>query len=64
MNKDQVKETIICCDCGLEFDLTYGESEWFLSKGLNIPKRCKPCRQSLRRKLNQEIAERREVQHG
>lgn len=52
---DRVKDRITCCDCGDEFDFTYGEAEWYLSKGLNIPKRCKLCRQELRRKRRGEV---------
>ena len=33
-----------CKDCGKEFELTQGEIEFYESKGLELPKRCKECR--------------------
>ncbi len=35
---------IVCKDCGKTFELTDGERDFFLSKGLSLPKRCKACR--------------------
>ena len=34
----------VCKQCGKEFVLTDGEIEFYKSKGLNLPKRCKDCR--------------------
>lgn len=34
----------ICKQCGREFELTKGEIDFFKSKGLNLPARCKDCR--------------------
>jgi len=34
----------ICKDCGNMFDISKGEEEFFRSKGLELPKRCKDCR--------------------
>lgn len=42
--KKQVYETCVCDACGEEFDITVGEFEFFNSKGLCLPKRCKQCR--------------------
>ena len=33
-----------CEDCDKEFVFTAGEQQFFYSKGLATPKRCKPCR--------------------
>ena len=65
MNKaDEVKERVICCDCGTPFDVTFGEAEWYLSKSLSIPKRCKACRMELRLKQRADRERREEVQRG
>lgn len=34
-----------CCDCTTEFVFTAREKEFYASKELNDPKRCKPCRE-------------------
>ena len=60
---DRVKERIICSDCGEEFGFTFGEAEFYESKGLSTPRRCKPCRQELKRK-KRESERREEVRHG
>ena len=37
--------TLKCCDCGVDFEFTIGEQEFFSIKGLtNEPKRCANCR--------------------
>ena len=35
---------IECLDCGVTFDFTVGEQEFYWSKGLAEPKRCLSCR--------------------
>ena len=38
-------KTLICKDCGNEFDFTAGEQEFYAEKGFtNEPQRCKSCR--------------------
>lgn len=37
--------TTKCVQCGKEFTVTDGEAEFYRSKGLSIPKRCKECRE-------------------
>ena len=37
---------VTCKDCGKEFTLTEGEIEFYKNKGLNLPKRCKECREA------------------
>ncbi len=38
--------SIKCKNCGKQFTLSNGEIEFYKSKNLNIPKRCKDCRQA------------------
>lgn len=33
-----------CVDCRRDFTITYGEREFYQSKGLKLPRRCKDCR--------------------
>jgi len=40
-------KTLVCRDCGAEFDFTAGEQEFYAEKGFqNEPTRCKDCRQT------------------
>ena len=39
-------QDITCRDCGGNFTFTEGEQEFYSSKGLNAPQRCKECRAS------------------
>ncbi len=57
--KDLRDRELICIDCGGSFIWNREEQSFYLSKGLQTPKRCKDCR--LRRKLT--IAS-EAVQHG
>jgi hypothetical protein len=41
-------EMIRCKDCGEEFVLSANERRWFEGRGLQLPKRCVPCRQDKR----------------
>ena len=34
----------VCKECGQEFHLTTDHIEWFEARGINVPKRCQPCR--------------------
>lgn len=34
----------ICVTCAEEFELSGDTREWFITKGLSLPKRCKACR--------------------
>jgi CxxC-x17-CxxC domain-containing protein len=36
--------TLVCGDCGSEFTFSAEEQEFFMEKGFQTPKRCKPCR--------------------
>ena len=35
---------IKCVQCGREFELSQNEIDFYYSKGLDLPKRCKSCR--------------------
>jgi len=37
-------QTITCRDCGNDFVFTEGEQEYYASKDLSAPQRCKDCR--------------------
>jgi len=43
-----------CKECNEEFTLADGDIEFFKSKGLELPKRCKKCRDKRRRDREQE----------
>lgn len=51
-------KTLICKDCGAEFEFTAGEQEFYAEKGFtNEPQRCKACR-SNRKNSRGESSER------
>jgi hypothetical protein len=33
-----------CADCGDTFAVTPSEIDWFIKRGLRVPRRCKSCR--------------------
>lgn len=33
-----------CKDCGTEFTITAGQSQWYVDKGFQLPERCEDCR--------------------
>ena len=41
-----------CIQCGNDFDLSGAEVDYYKEKGLDIPKRCKKCRQANRLEKN------------
>lgn len=43
---NKVHSRINCIDCGLVFEITNKEYDYFISNGLTIPNRCKSCRES------------------
>lgn len=45
--------TAACKECGTEFEILESEQAFFKNKGLQIPKRCKACRDA-RKKASQE----------
>jgi CxxC-x17-CxxC domain-containing protein len=36
--------SLVCEDCGEEFIFSAEEQEFYMSRGFQTPKRCKPCR--------------------
>lgn len=50
--KNQVVQTCTCTQCNREFTIKVGEVEFYESRNLVLPKRCKDCRDS--RRLAQE----------
>lgn len=45
---------IACSDCGTKFVWTADEQEFYQTKGLNAPKRCKSCRQKRKADWDQQ----------
>jgi hypothetical protein len=43
-----VAEFRACVDCHSTFVVSTEESDWFLGRGLNLPRRCADCRDALR----------------
>lgn len=39
-------QQLVCRDCGAPFTFTDGEQEFYASKNLSAPQRCKNCRQN------------------
>lgn len=39
-----VAESRLCVDCGLSFNITEHERDWFVAKGFVLPSRCRQCR--------------------
>lgn len=37
-------EVMICKECGKEFEIVEEEKNFYISKGLELPKRCRECR--------------------
>ena len=43
-NGNRINRTITCAGCGRNFGITNSEYEFYMSKGYDLPKRCKTCR--------------------
>lgn len=52
--------TFECCDCGSTFVWSAAEQEFYLSKSLSPPRRCKPCRTERRARLVPDPSARRQ----
>lgn len=48
----KIKITSCCVDCGYQFSITNGEYDYYISRGMDIPKRCKTCREAKKNRLN------------
>ena len=44
-------KTLLCGDCGQDFQWTEGDQEFYESKGFSPPKRCKPCREKRKQRF-------------
>ena len=44
-------QALTCKDCGQAFEWTAEEQEFYASKQLSAPQRCKPCRQAKRQQF-------------
>jgi hypothetical protein len=44
-----VVEQRLCADCARLFSLTEADIQFFIQRGLQIPRRCEPCRHERRR---------------
>lgn len=43
-NRIEMEAVMRCKECGNEFIIVEEEKQFFISKGLELPKRCKECR--------------------
>ena len=48
-------KNFLCVDCGNTFTFTIGEQQFYWSKGLLNPKRCKACRVLRRRNISLDM---------
>jgi hypothetical protein len=48
-NKHNLNEVFICKNCNQPFFLDKKEQEWFIDRGLNLPKRCYCCRKNVKK---------------
>lgn len=46
--------TKTCKDCGVSFDITAEEQEWYKQKNFPLPERCPNCRRIRRRNRNKK----------
>lgn len=44
-----------CKDCGRKFDITFGQKEYFETKGISLPKRCEECRNKRKSEQKQQL---------
>ena len=42
----------VCIECNTDFELNEGEKNFYVQRGLDLPKRCKPCRDSRKQQIN------------
>jgi CxxC-x17-CxxC domain-containing protein len=46
----------VCIECNNDFELNEGEKNFYVQRGLDLPKRCKPCRASRKEQINGDSA--------
>ena len=44
-----------CKDCGVSFDITAEEQEWYKKKNFQLPERCPNCRKMRRQNRDKKI---------
>lgn len=49
---------LTCKQCGSQFYFTTGEQQFYKSKGLNIPRYCKSCREKKKQQKNEPMQDR------
>ena len=49
---------LVCVDCRNPFEITTGEIAFLLERGLNLPRRCRPCRAAKKEREGGGIATR------
>lgn len=52
MSKNFHDKELTCKDCGRSFTFTSGEQEFYASRELIAPKRCKPCRRAKKAQMS------------
>lgn len=46
--------TVKCKECGTEFEISESEQAFYTKKSLQLPKRCKPCRELRKKEAQSE----------
>lgn len=54
-DKNSHYETRECVDCSSEFDITVGEQQFYSGNNMQLPRRCKACRD--KRRAGQAVSE-------
>lgn len=54
---------MICKDCGKEFNISSGEKQYFESRNLELPKRCKECRKN-RKQVQENLDKQKKWEEG
>ena len=52
---NEVWKRFKCKDCGRKFDITFGQKEYFETKGISLPKRCEECRNKQKSEQKQQL---------
>ena len=46
--------TVVCVECGVEFNWSAGDQNFYAERGLTPPKRCKPCRAAKKKRIERQ----------
>lgn len=52
---NKVRLELNCVDCGNRFEITNNEYEFYINKGLDVPKRCSSCREAKKNRSYSQI---------